>query len=393
MKKVYILILTLILFITCSCSKKIVYGKTNAIISYNDLTIEYGDEVYLNDLVNINNGHVDSNFLIEYNDLGEKIIEFTYIDNNKKHGKTSFKINVVDTTNPIINNSKNYYTTLGKDINILKKIFCGDNYDRSLTCTIEGEYDINKYGKYPLNIIARDKNGNTAVSRTNLNVVKKIEKEINNSKTLVQDIIKKHKNDNTLIGIDVSSWQGEIDWKKVHDSKVEFAIIRVGWGYNDNHEFVMDKYFLKNFKEAKENNIKIGLYFYSYAITEKEAKEHANWIVKTLNGEKLDLPIAFDFENWSNFDDENLNFYDINKVAKAYFEEIEKNNYKAMKYGSKYYLNNIWKLKKYPTWLAHYTDKTNYDKDYFMWQLCNNGVVDGLNSYVDLDILYLDKLK
>ena len=207
----------------------------------------------------------------------------------------------------------------------------------------------------------------------------------------IADLIKDHKNDNTMIGIDVSSWQGDIDWKMVKDSGVEFAIIRMGFGHNKENGMTMDKYFLDNFKEAKENGILVGLYFFSYATANWEAIEQVKWIVDTLEGQSLDLPIAFDWESWKQFNSYGINLLDLNNVAKTYMDEINKSGYQAMMYGSASYLNNIWDTDSYPTWLAHYTNKTTYSNPYFMWQLSNTGQVPGIEGDVDLNVLYIDR--
>ena len=107
-----------------------------------------------------------------------------------------------------------------------------------------------------------------------------------------------------------------------------------------------------------------------------------------MNKQKLDLPIAFDWEDWSDFENYNMSLVDINNVAKAFLKTIEKKGYKAMNYGSALYLKYIWNLNNYDTWLAHYTEMTDYSGDYYIWQVTNSGQVDGINGYVDLNVLY-----
>ena len=102
----------------------------------------------------------------------------------------------------------------------------------------------------------------------------------------------------------------------------------------------------------------------------------------------ISLPIAFDFESFTSFNIMNLSLYQLNEVAESYFSTLEDAGYDTMLYGSKNYLNAIWKYNTNKVWLAHYTDKTDYDKDYMMWQLCQDGVIDGINGFVDIDILY-----
>ena len=153
-------------------------------------------------------------------------------------------------------------------------------------------------------------------------------------------------------------------------------------------ELVLDKYFQENLKNAKDNGIQVGVYFYSYANEIEEVKNQAQFIVDNLRKEKLDLGVTFDWENWNNFKDYHVNLYDLDNMYNSFKKVLEDNGYKTMLYGSKFYLNNIWKTEDKDIWLAHYTSKTNYDKDYVMWQFSDKGVVEGINGFVDLDVLY-----
>ncbi len=342
----------------------------------------------------ISNGKITSkNCLIDTEKLGNNYVEFNYKDNNDDDNNHKFKIKIIDDIAPLIFSSSNIAIKLGDDTNLVSKIFCGDNYDRHLECKVIGEYDINKPGEYSLKFEATDSSNNTTSKDFNLIVRESLNKGSSSKKYSINELIRDYKNENTMVGIDVSSWQGEIDWKMVKDSGVEFAIIRMGFGHNMESKMTMDKYFLDNFRNAKENNILVGLYFFSYATTNWEAVEQVDWIISTLNGQKIDLPIAFDWESWKQFNSYGINLLDLNNVAKTYMDEINKKGYQAMMYGSASYLNNIWDTDNYPTWLAHYTNKTTYSSPYFMWQLSNIGEVPGINGDVDLNILYIDRWK
>ena len=110
-----------------------------------------------------------------------------------------------------------------------------------------------------------------------------------------------------------------------------------------------------------------------------------------MDGEKLELPIVFDWENFNKWNEYKLSFHDINSIADTFIDTVMKSGYKGMLYSSKFYLENIWENKNdYPVWLAHYTDETNYTGKYKIWQMCNDGVIDGINGDVDIDIMYLD---
>ena len=191
-----------------------------------------------------------------------------------------------------------------------------------------------------------------------------------------------------MLGIDVSSFQGEIDWEKVKNAGVEFAIIRLGFGYTVNMELVLDKYFQANLEGAKNQGLKVGVYFYTYANTLEEIEEQAKFISDNLHGEELELGVTFDWENWNNFQDYQVSFYDLNNMYDNFSSILKNKGYDTMLYGSKFYLSNVWSTSNRKIWLAHYTSMTNYDKDYKIWQFSDKGLVDGINSFVDLDILY-----
>ena len=191
-----------------------------------------------------------------------------------------------------------------------------------------------------------------------------------------------------MLGIDVSSFQGEIDWEKVKNAGVEFAIIRLGFGYTVNMELVLDKYFQANLEGAKNQGLKVGVYFYTYANNLEEIEEQAKFISDNLHGEELELGVTFDWENWNNFQDYQVSFYDLNNMYDNFSSILKNKGYDTMLYGSKFYLSNVWSTSNRKIWLAHYTSMTNYDKDFKLWQFSDKGLVDGINGFVDLDILY-----
>ena len=103
----------------------------------------------------------------------------------------------------------------------------------------------------------------------------------------------------------------------------------------------------------------------------------------------VSLEIVFDWENWDNFQEYNLSFYKLTDAANAFVKEVEKNGYKGMVYSSKNYLENIWLKLDSRIWLAHYTNETNYQGKYRVWQICNDGIVDGISdNQVDINIRY-----
>lgn len=280
-----------------------------------------------------------------------------------------------------------------------------DNYDREPKCRIEGEYDISKLGNYSVQYIFSDESGNETTRNLTIKVIESVPKPTTTTtkkpntntttpsepKYNIQEYINKYKFDDTMIGIDVSRWQGDVDYNQVRDAGVEFVMMRMGVQSGSKKDLEMDSFFKKNIENAKGAGLKVGVYLYSVALNQDKAREHARWVVKNLNGMKLDFPIAYDWENWQYIREYNVSIYDLNMNFEAFADELKKNGYDTMLYSSKYYLNHIWNNRKdYPVWQAHYAEETEMDKNGIMWQFSDKGKVPGITGNVDLDIYYLD---
>ena len=187
-------------------------------------------------------------------------------------------------------------------------------------------------------------------------------------------------------GIDVSYHQGIIDWGKVKNAGIEFAIIRIGYGMYDNQK---DKQFENNYKNARANGIPVGVYHYSYAISVEEAKKEANLVVKWLNGRDLDYPVYFDIEDKTQ---QNLGKSTLNAMCRAFCEIIEKAGYWAGIYSNKDWATN--KIsgaelgKDYTYWIAQYNNKCTYTGPYAIWQYSSSGRVNGISGNVDMNYQY-----
>jgi lysozyme len=155
-----------------------------------------------------------------------------------------------------------------------------------------------------------------------------------------------------------------------------------------NGERVLDSKFKQNIKNANKNKIPVGVYYFSYASSKKEAIKDAKWVLKQIKKYDVTLPVAFDWEDFRDYNSYKLSFYNLTSMADGFIEEIEKNGYKGMLYGSKNYLEQIWLPNNHNVWLAHYTDKTSYEGNYKFWQLTEIGKVDGIDGTVDIDIQY-----
>lgn len=383
MKKI-ILILSILFLFGCSSKDKEVILITN--INIKKASLEYYERINLYDLISVENGTIiDENYQINTTGLGEQEITIKYKDQNNEINSYKFRIAINDTTPPLIFTSKKYSVEKSDDkFNLLNKVVCGDNYDREMKCEIEGTYNINKLGEYPVKIKTTDSHGNITSKDTTIIVKDKI-KDSDPTYYHLKDFIQKYKSEDTTIGIDVSSWQGTIDWNKVKSSGVDATMIRIGYG--SKNKSTIDKRFKENIINAKKAGLKVGIYYYSYANNTNEAINQAKWIINELNNEKLDLPIAFDWEDWSDFMSYKINFNDLNDIANSFMQEIEKSGYKAINYGSARYMEQVWNTPNYSTWLAYYTDNNDFEEEYVMWQVASDGIVPGINGYVDLDII------
>lgn len=317
-------------------------------------------------------------------ELGIKEYNFSYY-NKGKVAYGTIEIEVVDTTKPVVLLDNIYTVNVGFDEELLDLIVTADNYDPSPKKEIIGEYDTSEIGEYELEYIAIDKSGNKNRVPFVLKVKEKA-KSISTS-TKYSDIVKNYKTDKVKIGVDVSSWQGSINFSKLAKSDVDFMYIRVGRQKDFGKESVVDSYFKKNIKAANEYKIDAGVYYYSYATTREEARDQALWVIEQIKDYDVKLPIAFDWESFDKFNSLNLNLYQFNAISQEFIKTLNENGYEGILYGSKNYLENIY-MPTSNVWLAHYTDKTNYSKPYKIWQICDNGKIDGISGTVDIDIMY-----
>ena len=359
-----------------------------------NLEAEFADTLRVSSFIESINGKIVDDYVIDTEKLGKKDINFEYVNDDGIKIKYSYVIDVVDKEAPLIWLGKSYNVTKGSSDNLLDKIMCGDNYDSNPKCIIEGEYDLDKVGSYKLVFRAEDSSGNKSEKNFTLNVNEPKKGGSSNTEkvtTAFSDVVKDYKNDDTQIGIDVSKWQGDIDFSKLKAAGVEFVIIRVGSSNGLNGENFVDSKFIQNIKNANAVGVPVGIYFYSYASTIDRAISDAKWIIKQIKDYKVDLPIAFDWENWGSFNKFDVSFFGLTNIAKGFMDTVKDAGYDAMLYSSKTYLENIWMPTLYPIWLAHYTKNTNYTGDYSFWQMCSNGRVDGISGNVDINIRYIEK--
>jgi len=189
-------------------------------------------------------------------------------------------------------------------------------------------------------------------------------------------------------GIDVSKWNGVIDWNEAKKDGVEFAIIREGYGKKDPKQ--VDKKFYDNYNGAKATGIHVGVYHYSYADSVEDAVKEAQFCLENIRGLELDFPIVFDIEDKEQL---KLNTRQRTDIVKAFCNEIEKAGYYAMFYCNLNWLNNYLirdeLLPKYDLWLAQWDIATPAVKC-GIWQKSDCGHINGINGNVDIDISYKD---
>ena len=193
-------------------------------------------------------------------------------------------------------------------------------------------------------------------------------------------------------GIDVSKWQGEIDWKKVKAAGIKFAMIRLGYGSANGDACGLDGYFEKNVKNAIAAGIDIGCYFYSYATSVAAAKKEAAYVINVLQKYKgvFTYPVAFDLEDKTQ---QGLGKQVLTDMVIAFGDAIEKAGFYCSLYSNPSWMKSYLdadRVKRFDLWLAHWTDKTNYAGAYGMWQNSSSGKVNGINGNVDTDFAYKD---
>lgn len=196
----------------------------------------------------------------------------------------------------------------------------------------------------------------------------------------------------TRQGIDVSKWQGDIDWDKVKGAGIEFAIIRAGYRGSVTGSLVEDPYFVTNMKGASASGVPVGVYFFTQAVNEVEAVEEASAVLQLVKEYKLEYPIFIDTEGaGGNGRADGLDVDTRTLVCEAFCRTIENAGYEAGVYGSRNWYNNRLyadKLDKYFIWLAEYRSIPLYQGYYQMWQYTSKGKVNGIEGNVDLDIYY-----
>lgn len=417
MNKEFIIFIIIILFVLFLFNfvfydkYKIPKGAEIEILS--DRIDVYDEEKSIYDLIKKSNINIlTDDDRIDTATVGEHTITIQYKYKGIKKYLYDIKYTVVDNISPIFVKapiaSKSFYVNEAslEDLKKLEnKITYADNYDIYPKMTSENDIDFTKVGTYTVNYTITDSSNNSVSKSTNIiikerpikndkeeNIEEEVEEEEDDS-IAFENQIENYKTNNTMVGIDVSKWQGEIDFEKVKNSGCEFVILRIGVMKDKDSELVKDNTFDINYKNAKKAGLKVGIYVYSEANNVETAKSNAEFIIKELNGDKLDFPIVFDWESWTYFNSMEMNLHMLNEMFDEFSKTLKEAGYESMLYASEYYLNNVWlDLKNYDIWIAKYSEKmpeiTNGNNKFKMWQNTCTGKIDGINSDVDLDIYY-----
>ena len=195
------------------------------------------------------------------------------------------------------------------------------------------------------------------------------------------------------LGIDVSRWNQTIDWEKVKEEGIEFAIIRCGYRGATSGSLVLDPMYEDNIKGAIEAGIPVGVYFFTQAVSEVEAIEEASMVIHLIEDYDVDYPVFLDSESAGGKGRADaLGADERTRYHKAFLATIASAGYETGVYASRNWLNNrldVTQLSQYKIWLAEYADAPTYDKYYDMWQYTSKGSVNGIETRVDLDLSYM----
>ena len=197
-------------------------------------------------------------------------------------------------------------------------------------------------------------------------------------------------NVNSYAGVDVSAYQGDIDWAKVKQSGIDFAIIRLGYRGYESGKLVEDKYARENLKEAKEAGLRVGAYFFSQALSIKETDQEIEYMLEILGDTKLDMPIVLDWEiPASNARTAKMDARTLTDIQRHFCGQMRSKGYSPMIYFNWHQSENLYylsELEDYPFWLALYQDRMTYPWRVEMWQWTASGTVPGIAGDVDINV-------
>lgn len=193
------------------------------------------------------------------------------------------------------------------------------------------------------------------------------------------------------VGIDVSRYQGNINWAQVKEAGVDFAFVRLGFRGYGNGKIVLDDTFPQNVSGALNNGIHTGVYFYSQATSYEEGVEEARFVLQNIRAYNIDLPIVLDTEDAENEDARTvgLTVEQRTDACLGFLETIYESGYPVMLYANLRWIAlslDVTRLHGYDIWFAQYADEPRLPYEYKIWQYSKEGVVPGISKPVDLNI-------
>ena len=284
----------------------------------------------------------------------------------------------------------------GDRLDINKYFSYIDDYDPEPRFAFDGQMDTTTPGTYNIKAVVTDNAGNSSTKDVVLNIVTEYPQGgggtgTTKPKKTIQysDFIQKYKTDKVIPGIDVSKWQGDVDFNKVKSAGCEFVLMRAA--IYTKGEFNKDSKFDANIKKAKAAGLKVGVYIFTDVNNKEDLLNATDKLINDiLKKESLDFPIVFDWESWSGFQKYKMSMKDINGLFETFCERVEQDGYEGMLYGSKNKLESVWADTDHKVWLAHYTEQTDYAGPYMLWQVNEIGRISGIQGDVDLDLWYLE---
>ncbi len=299
---------------------------------------------------------------------------------------------LIDTDAPIfLIFQKSVTIKVGSSFDVKEYMGYADDVDRDVDVSLSGSVDTSTVGTYPITVTLTDDAGHSTSSSMEVTVSESVSDGSGGGESKptesFSDFITNYKEDNTSLGIDVSRWQGTVDYNKVKAAGCDFVIIRIG-GLDDG-ELYTDKCYRDNIKNAKAAGLKVGIYWHAEEGSVQEVEKSLDYMLDLLDGEELDFPIAYDWEDFMHFQNYGMNIRDINDCFNTFCKGVEAEGYSACLYSSINFLEHVWTNEgPHPVWMANYASKTSYTGDYYMWQHSNTGSIDGISGAVDFNILY-----
>lgn len=195
-------------------------------------------------------------------------------------------------------------------------------------------------------------------------------------------------------GIDVSTFQGEIDWKKVKKDGIDYAFVRLGFRGYESGKIVLDSKYEENIKGSIEAGLDTGVYFFTEALTEEEAIEEADFVIENLSGHHITMPVAIDVEESANTEKtrtKNLTKEQRTKNVIAFCKRIKEAGYDVMIYGnlkSFMIMMDFEKLEEYDKWFAYYRYPFHFPYKVKIWQYTSSEKIDGIEGNTDVNLMF-----